>query len=52
MHLNPFMILGSALVGLYLSYYYNWASGATIVLVQTTVFLLALVLAPRRTVVA
>jgi manganese/iron transport system permease protein len=44
--------VGSALVGLFLSYYYYWASGATIVLVLTAVFLLALVLAPRRTVVA
>src|ERR671937_658670 len=35
-------------VGLYLSFYGNWASGATIVLVETAVFGLALALAPHR----
>ncbi len=40
--------VGSALVGLYLSYYTNWASGATIVLLQTALFLLALTFGPRR----
>src|SRR5581483_7223581 len=38
----------SSLAGLYLSYAYNWASGATIVLVQSAIFLLSLALAPRR----
>jgi manganese/iron transport system permease protein len=39
--------IGSAVVGLYLSYWLDVASGATIVLVQTGMFLLALVLGPR-----
>jgi manganese/iron transport system permease protein len=38
----------SALIGLYLSYYVSIASGAAIVLVCTTFFLLALVFAPGR----
>jgi manganese/iron transport system permease protein len=37
-----------SIVGLYLSFYGNWASGATIVLVQTAVFGLVLLLSPRR----
>ncbi len=37
----------SAIIGLYLSYWLDVASGATIVLVQTGAFLLALVLGPR-----
>jgi ABC-type Mn2+/Zn2+ transport system permease subunit len=37
-----------SVVGLYLSFYGNWASGATIVLVETAVFGLALALSPRR----
>jgi manganese/iron transport system permease protein len=37
-----------AVVGLYLSFYGNWASGATIVLVQTAVFGMALIISPRR----
>ncbi|HYO42603.1 MAG TPA: metal ABC transporter permease [Candidatus Limnocylindrales bacterium] len=37
----------SAIVGLYLSYWLDVASGATIVLVQTGAFLVALVLGPR-----
>ena len=37
----------SAVLGLYLSYWLDVASGATIVLVQTGMFLLALVLGPR-----
>jgi len=36
-----------SVVGLYLSYYGNWASGATIVLVQTFVFVAVLVASPR-----
>jgi ABC-type Mn2+/Zn2+ transport system permease subunit len=38
---------GSAVVGLYLSYWFDVASGATIVLVQTALFLTALLLGPR-----
>ncbi len=37
----------SPVVGLYLSYWSNTASGATIVLVETAVFLVALALGPR-----
>jgi manganese/iron transport system permease protein len=37
----------SPVVGLYLSYWANSASGATIVLVETAVFLVALVVGPR-----
>jgi manganese/iron transport system permease protein len=37
----------SGVVGLYLSYWLDVASGATIVLVQTSFFLIALVLGPR-----
>jgi manganese/iron transport system permease protein len=40
--------IGSVLVGLYLSFYGNWASGATIVLLQTAIFLVTLLVAPRR----
>jgi manganese/iron transport system permease protein len=39
--------IGSAVVGLYLSYWLDVASGATIVLVQTGAFLLVLALGPR-----
>jgi ABC-type Mn2+/Zn2+ transport system permease subunit len=38
----------SGVSGLYLSFYVRVASGAAIVLVCTTCFLLALLLAPRR----
>ena len=38
----------SAVVGLYLSFYMNIASGPAIVLVETAVFLLVFTLAPRR----
>jgi manganese/iron transport system permease protein len=38
----------SAVVGLYLSFYLNVASGASIVLVETVVFLGALVVSPRH----
>ncbi|HNP74705.1 MAG TPA: metal ABC transporter permease [Kouleothrix sp.] len=47
------MLLGAiqgalgALAGLYLSFYFSIASGATIVLVLTSMFVLALVVAPR-----
>jgi len=37
-----------SVVGLFLSFYGNWASGATIVLVETGVFGLALLVSPRR----
>ena len=39
--------IASAMIGLYLSYWLDVASGATIVLVQTGMFLLAMVLGPR-----
>jgi manganese/iron transport system permease protein len=39
--------IGSAIAGLYISYWLDVASGATIVLVQTALFGLALVLGPR-----
>ncbi len=39
--------IASAVIGLYLSFWLDVASGATIVLVQTGLFLLALVLGPR-----
>jgi hypothetical protein len=39
--------ISSAIIGLYLSYWLDVASGATIVLVQTAMFLLALVIGPR-----
>ena len=39
--------IGSAVAGLYLSYWLNVASGATIVLVQTALFLVVLALGPR-----
>jgi manganese/iron transport system permease protein len=39
--------ISSAVIGLYLSYWLDVASGATIVLVQTGLFLLALVAGPR-----
>jgi ABC-type Mn2+/Zn2+ transport system permease subunit len=43
------IVLGvaSSIVGLYLSFWLDAASGATIVLVQTAIFLLVLVLSPR-----
>ena len=51
----PTMMLTSAIlgalagvIGLYLSYYVSVASGAAIVLVSTTIFLLVALLAPRR----
>ncbi|MEJ2012308.1 MAG: metal ABC transporter permease [Anaerolineales bacterium] len=51
----PFMMLGgaalgslSALLGLYLSYYGNIASGPAIVLVETLVFFLVFLAAPRE----
>jgi hypothetical protein len=39
--------VGSSLIGLYISYWLDVATGATIVLVQTGLFLAALVLGPR-----
>jgi ABC-type Mn2+/Zn2+ transport system permease subunit len=53
----PMMVVGaavgalSAVVGLYISFYANIASGAAIVLVCTAVFVLAFLFAPRRGVV-
>jgi ABC-type Mn2+/Zn2+ transport system permease subunit len=40
--------IAESVLGLYLSFYGNWASGATIVLVETAVFGLVLALSPRR----
>lgn len=42
----------SAVTGLYVSYHFEVASGAAIVLVATSLFALALVLAPRRGILA
>jgi len=39
--------ISSAIIGLYLSYWLDVASGATIVLVQTALFVVALVIGPR-----
>ena len=39
--------VGSSIAGLYLSFWLDAASGATIVLVQTVVFLVVLILSPR-----
>lgn len=41
----------SSLIGLYLSYYLNIASGAAIVLTATIIFIIAFLLSPRRGVV-
>ena len=43
-----FLAVVGAVIGLYLSFYLNIASGATIVLVLTGMFALALLLAPLR----
>jgi manganese/iron transport system permease protein len=48
MALAAFFGAFSGLAGLYLSYYFNMASGAAIVLVSTAIFLLAWLLSPRR----
>jgi manganese/iron transport system permease protein len=37
----------SAVLGLYLSFYLNLASGASIVLVETVLFIIALVVGPK-----
>ncbi len=42
------LALASAVIGLYVSYYAEVASGATIVLVATALFAIALLLAPQR----
>ena len=41
------LAVGASVIGLYLSYWLDVASGATIVLVQTGIFVLVLVLGPR-----
>jgi manganese/iron transport system permease protein len=52
--LHLIMIVGAALglassvIGLYVSYYASVASGASIVLVATFLFMLALVFSPKR----
>ena len=48
MALSVLLGVGSALVGLFLSYWLNIASGATIVLTATVIFFLAALLSPRR----
>ena len=48
MALSAAIGVGSAIVGLYASYYLNAASGSTIVLVATTCFFLALAFSPKR----
>jgi ABC-type Mn2+/Zn2+ transport system permease subunit len=48
MALSVLLGVGSALVGLFLSYWLNIASGATIVLMATAIFFLAALLSPRR----
>ncbi|HLS88678.1 MAG TPA: metal ABC transporter permease [Sphingobacteriaceae bacterium] len=51
---GPMMVVASvlgvtaAVIGLYLSYYWNLASGATMVLVSTAMFFLALLLSPQE----
>jgi ABC-type Mn2+/Zn2+ transport system permease subunit len=44
--------IGSSILGLYLSFWLDAASGATIVLVQTAVFLAVLALGPRTGLIA
>jgi manganese/iron transport system permease protein len=44
--------VGSAVLGLYVSYWFDTPSGATIVLVETAAFLLALALGPRTGLIA
>jgi manganese/iron transport system permease protein len=39
---------GSAVIGLYLSYYINIASGGAVVLISTLLFLLTWMFAPKR----
>jgi ABC-type Mn2+/Zn2+ transport system permease subunit len=46
--LSVALAASSAVVGLYLSFYLNVASGASIVLVETALFVVALVFSPRR----
>jgi len=48
MALSVLLGVGSALVGLFFSYWLNIASGATIVLTATVIFFLAALLSPRR----
>jgi ABC-type Mn2+/Zn2+ transport system permease subunit len=55
---NQMMALGavlaaiSAVVGLYASFYLNLASGASIVLVETIFFVVALLIGPRSGLIA
>lgn len=48
MALSGLIGAGSSLIGLYLSYYLNIASGASIVLTATTFFILTYLFSPRR----
>jgi manganese transport system permease protein len=47
MVLGAVLAAASAVIGLYASFYLNLASGASIVLVETLFFLVALALGPR-----
>lgn len=47
MGIGVLLAVGASVSGLYLSYWLDVASGATIVLVQTAIFLIALVVGPR-----
>lgn len=49
--LSAFLGMVSAVIGLYLSYHFNFASGASIVLVAVTLFLLAFLFSPKEGVV-
>lgn len=49
--LSAFIGMISAVIGLYLSYHFNFASGASIVLVAVTLFLLAFLFSPKEGVV-
>jgi ABC-type Mn2+/Zn2+ transport system permease subunit/Mn-dependent DtxR family transcriptional regulator len=49
--LSAFLGMISAVIGLYLSYHFNFASGASIVLVAVTLFLLAFLFSPKEGVV-
>ena len=49
--ISAFLGALSAVVGLYISFTYNWPSGAAIVLVATTFFVITLLLSPKNGVI-
>lgn len=49
--ISAFLGALSAVVGLYISFTYNWPSGAAIVLVATTFFVITLLLSPKHGVI-